>query len=68
MLAYLYDLWTDLRLQITGKTWLKKNMYPLVDGKERIIVVTAYGYKHLTYNIFYLAIHICHDIYTFQVL
>lgn len=21
-------------------------MYPLVDGKERIIVVTAYGYKH----------------------
>ena len=46
MLAYLYDLRTDLRLQITGKTWLKKNMYPLVDGKERIIVVTAYGYKH----------------------
>ena len=45
MLAYKYDLRTDLRLQITGKTWLKKNMYPLVDGKERIIVVTAYGYK-----------------------
>ena len=26
-------------------------MYPLVDGKERIIVVTAYGYKHLIYFI-----------------
>ena len=44
-LDYVYVMPMDLRLQITGKTWLKKNMYPLVDGKERTIVVTAYGYK-----------------------